>query len=194
VSRVIEGGNACRHVTVYVLVKTASRAFTCQNIYIIFAPSFIHFSLATSERFAFPSCNQGPVTSQAETPKTWLYWDQKIENHDDWIMNYHGVQLQPRLLEALIGCLQFFPEHIRAHEMSLIMDLPAQPSSQVHNPGARDAFNLVISCRRSRNVASIRFPLLIKITTPSQIELSSASTPQRIRIMLVRDPYSTKAD
>jgi hypothetical protein len=39
-------------------------------------------------------------------------------------MNYHGVQLQPRLLEALIGCLQFFPDHIRAHEMSLIMDLP----------------------------------------------------------------------
>jgi hypothetical protein len=81
-------------------------------IYIIFAPSFIHFSLETSERFAFSSCNQDPITSQAETPKKWLYWDQKIENHDDWIMNYHGVDFQPKLLEALIGCLQFFPEHI----------------------------------------------------------------------------------
>ena len=132
-------------------------------IYIIFAPSFIHFSLATTERIAFSYCNQGPVTSQAETPRKWLYWDQKIESHDDWIMNYHSVQLQPRLLEALIGCLQFFPER-----MKCLSPWTSQPSlhhrftTQEHG-----TLNLVISCRRSRNAASIRFPLLIK--TPRSV-------------------------
>jgi hypothetical protein len=131
-----------------------------------------------SERFAFSSCNKGPVTSQAETPKKWLYWDQKIENHDDWIMNYHGVQLQPRLLEALIGCLQFFPEHMKCLS-------PWTSPSQVHKSQPRSTGRT----QRCQFVPKKPEPecgfrpisdCLSKITTPS-IELSSASTPQRIQ-------------
>jgi hypothetical protein len=118
-----------------------------------------------------------------------LYWDQKIENHDDWIMNYHGVQLQPRILEALIACLQFSPEHRNVSHHGR----PSPAFITGSQPRSTGRSALSFRAEEAGMWLPSDFRCLSKQHDP-YIELSSASTLQRIRTMLVRDPYSTKAD